>query len=360
MTATCGRRSVLPQLRTSSPCDIRTEILKRNGEPLWWCHVHGTAASGSGSVCPGAGTPPIPDDEVLSIDVDDFPGGVGLWGATPPAVSWGRVEVEHGIHVHARHVVGGKKVIDDSFPVVRVTSGTETIEIDEASAVAHLVTAIAGQTTVVLECPHCGWRHLDREEFAVTPHRKHLCNRCGRNFWARELTISNPLATVLTIPGLAPSSAPVPAAEVLGIDLTDYSAIAVWGSNQAIVWTSPMPEADGLHVHAWNPDGTLAIDETYGAVAIDGVRLDPILVRLLMVQRALPGVADRIESLACPSCGTPHTDTGDSAFQTHNRFTCSRCGHEFRSPGARNVVSNPLLATLAELDSRLPTGPNII
>jgi transposase-like protein len=354
VTATCGMRSVLPQLRTSSPCDIRTEVLKRNGEPLWWCHVHGTATNGPGSFCPGASTPPIPDDEILSINVDDFPGGVGVWGATPPALTWGRVDLDHGVHVHARHAVGGVKVIDDSFPIVRITSGTESIEIDEESAVAHLVTAIAGQSTVVLECPHCRWQHLDRDQFAVNPHRKHLCNRCGRNFWAGELTISNPLAAVLAVPGLAPCLSPVAATQDLCLDLADYSAVAVWGSNQAIVWTAPLPEADGLHVHAWGLDGTLIIDETYRSVEIDGTALDPDLVRLLMVQRALPELAGRIESLTCPSCGIPHADTGISAFRPHNRFTCSGCGREFRSPRARNIVSNPLLATVAELES----GPN--
>src|ERR1019366_596714 len=124
------------------------------------------------------------------MGVDVFPGGGGGGGPPPPALSWGRVEVDHGVHVHARLVAGG------------------------------------------------------------TPHRKHLCNRCGRNFWARELTISNPLAVVLAVPGLAPSAPPVAATQDLRLELADYSAVAIWGSNQAIVWTAPTPEADGIHVHS--------------------------------------------------------------------------------------------------------------
>lgn len=32
---------------------------------------------------------------------------------------------------------------------------------------------------ILLSCPFCGTLHVDRGEWAVRPHREHLCERCG-------------------------------------------------------------------------------------------------------------------------------------------------------------------------------------
>lgn len=352
MSGTCGTRSVLPRLRTEAPCEVRSEVRKRSGTPLWWCHAHGVEAPlGVGSRCPGADTPALRGSEIIEIDVHDYPGGVAVWGATPPAVSWGPVTVEAGVHLHARVEVGGPKVIDGSFAVVRVTSQEQTIEIDEASAVAQLISLAAGQTIVSLVCPHCDWRHLDRDQFAVDPHRKHLCNRCGRNFWATDLTISNPLAVINDRPEFTPTAPTVTATDSIHLERDNYSSIAIWGSNPAIIWTSPMPQAEGIHVHAWDATGALVIDETYGSVTVDGVNLDPILVRLLMIQRALSDAESRLVSLVCPLCGTLHVESGAAALQPKNSFICTSCRQPFLSPGRRKVLSNPLLAILRGRDS---------
>lgn len=344
MSGSCGRRPILPGLRSADRCEIRTEMHKRNGSELWWCHIHGVEANGPDGPCSGASTPPLRPEDVFEIDLNEFPGGVGVWGATPPAMSWGPYANEAGVHVHARLEPDGPKDIDGSFAVVRVTSGRHVVEIDEASAVAHLISSYVGQANVSLTCPHCGWFHLDRDQFAVSPHRKHLCNRCGRNFWAEELTISNPVAGAQERLGLEPPLLPLPTKASLRLTRADYGAVALWGSNPAIVWTAARPEAVGIHVHALDAGGQVVIDETYGNVEIDGVVLDPELVSLLMVQRALPETADRLRSLSCPRCGAAHADVGAAAVVPRNTFMCSACGQTFQSPGRRKVACNPLLA----------------
>jgi len=35
------------------------------------------------SVCRGAGTPPISEEEMLTLELNEFDGGVALWGAVP-------------------------------------------------------------------------------------------------------------------------------------------------------------------------------------------------------------------------------------------------------------------------------------
>lgn len=32
---------------------------------------------------------------------------------------------------------------------------------------------------VIIHCPECGLKHIDREEWAKIPHRSHLCEGCG-------------------------------------------------------------------------------------------------------------------------------------------------------------------------------------
>jgi hypothetical protein len=98
------------------------------------------------------------------------------------------------------------------------------------------------------------------------------------------------------------------------------------GSNPAISWTAPSAEQEGIHVHAVGPDGALIIDDTYGSVTIDGFDLDPLRVRLLMVQRALPQLTGRIRALTCAGCGATHLDAGSSAVHPTGDHACERCG----------------------------------
>ncbi len=35
---------------------------------------------------------------------------------------------------------------------------------------------------MVLFCHYCAERHIDHDEWAVKPHRTHLCRACGKTF----------------------------------------------------------------------------------------------------------------------------------------------------------------------------------
>jgi hypothetical protein len=68
-----------------------------------------------------------------------------------------------------------------------------------------------------------------------------------------------------------------------------------------------------------------AIDETYTTVTIDGIELNADLVRLLMVQTALPYIKDRITYLECPECDSPHACQGRDAFTPMKQHKCAKC-----------------------------------
>ena len=132
-----------------------------------------------------------------------------------------------------------------------------------------------------------------------------------------------------------------------------------WGSNPAFLWTGRRAEAEGIHVHAFL-DGQKGreLDETYGEVIIDGVRLDPDMVRLLMAQNVLPSLMNRVRSIDCPSCRRPQFSVGEAAHTPTATHTCFKCSHQFAAPGRmRNTVANPLIGNLAMLSTSAPRPP---
>ena len=135
--------------------------------------------------------------------------------------------------------------------------------------------------------------------------------------------------------------------------------IQIWGSNPAILWTNEKHEDSGIHVHVYseNDPASLKYDETFGKVVVDGLELDPIMVRTLMAQNCLPHLKGRIISLQCSKCGKWHFDEGSAAFTPAIARACLECGNVIKSNiKLRKVVSNPLkqvLDTLA-LNSPIP------
>jgi hypothetical protein len=235
---------------------------------------------------------------------------------------------------------------------VTVISGETVRSVDAVSAVNFFISNVAGTPLTTVSCPRCSGVHLDVAEFAIKEHVKHLCNWCGRDFWVTSPSVSNPCAYLQQ--GFGERLAPVRSDISLNIRQADFAGLAIWGSNPAILWTASIPEQEGIHVHALEADGALAIDDTYGSVTIDGFELDPHQVRLLMMQRALPQLMERIQSLVCGACGSAHLDDGSEAVNPTSRHICG-CGEQLIQPGRiRNVVSNPIVDVLAALTVHQP------
>jgi hypothetical protein len=54
------------------------------------------------------------------------------------------------------------------------------------------------------------------------------------------------------------------------------------------------PEKEGIHVHAFRTDDQAepTLDDTFREVTIDGIRLDPVTVRVLMAQNVMPSARE--------------------------------------------------------------------
>jgi hypothetical protein len=135
--------------------------------------------------------------------------------------------------------------------------------------------------------------------------------------------------------------------------------IQIWGSNPAIIWSAEKAEEEGIHIHAFKGDETTPdIDDTFSTVTIDGVTLDPDMVRTLMAQNALPHIAGRVFSWRCDDCDRPAFDEDEAAFTPEVGRRCSNCGGSLSGSGRlRKAIANPLIEILEGLSFKAPRSP---
>ena len=332
-------------MKHAGPCNIQWEVKKRNGKPNWCCTTHAHEASAPDGTalqsCPGAWFDTQPQPRVIDIDASN--GTFSVWGALGAAIEIGTCPRQPGgVHVHHRPSPAAVKDLDDSYDIVRVRGPNGvTVEVDSMAARAFSISELSGKTVTVLTCPkeQCRYEHIDEQKFATHPHVKHQCNRCGRNFREKNPTIGNPLAAAYERLGIARPPEPTTVDRPLHLVSKDYSGIAVWASNRAILTNRTTPEDHGVHVHAWDAAGNLVIDETYSDVFLDGERIDHDALRALTVQRELADGAP-IVVLACEQCGVSMISPTSGWIEASTSHTCQACGATTKT--RRRVMANPL------------------
>ncbi len=347
-------------------CDVVAMGKRRDGGTRYWCRAHRADATAKGGKperrCRAADAIPIRLDEIKILDLDTYPGGVALWGAVPAVYDTTRLDMDRGIHAHARPTPDSEKDIDLTFrAVLLVGKGLpeEGILVTEIDAIYYMVSSIFGFPMLFVTCTHCGAPHLDKDWFSVHPHRRHLCGVCGKLFYDRVTGIGNPIMGVRDACGAAAHQIKM-AEKPLNIKQADYpGGIQIWGSNPAFLWTSPKHEEEGVHVHGFLEGETEPeFDDTFSEVVIDGVRLDPVQVRVLMAQNVMPTLKGRVRSMDCPNCGHSAFDAGEAAYVPATLHTCGECGRPFPTQGrTRNTVANPLPAVLESLVEMSPRPP---
>lgn len=347
-------------------CNIFARGKNRQGFIRYWCLAHHAPAS-KGSMrferCVKANVPEPSELDILRLAPSDFSGGVAFWGAVPPVYDTTRYPVDFGIHVHMREEPCGKKVIDRTYKRVVFDDphGHQHL-INTEAAVYYMVSLVFEKPMRVVLCSHCGASHLDKDWFSVHPHKKHLCAACGRDFFDTSVGIGNPLIAVKEAYGDGEIfRRTVVSKRKIRISQADYpGGIRIWGSNRAIVWTAERSEEEGIHVHCYDRDGKVVIDDTFGHVTIDGISLDPNMVRLYMAQSAMPHLENRFVTITCPSCQHMHMDIGDEAFTPHVKHPCHNCNEVITAPTRMKlVIGNPLPYVLREIATYAPREPQV-
>ena len=353
-------------IENSRDCCVTPVGKRRDGGTRYWCLTHkadATAKYGRPSYrCRAAYIAPISPGETMILNMDEYQGGVALWGAVPSVYDTTRLPLERGIHVHTRKEGAGLKDIDRTVRAVRLTGGSipeNGVLFSEVDAIYYMVCTIFGFEMRHVVCPCCDYPHLDKDWFSVHMHQRHLCARCGKYFRDSVPGIGNPIWQIQLDYDLKPGN-PKKSAKSLDIRQQDFpGGVQMWGSNPAFVWSSNSAEEGGIHVHVFEVDGeTRLFDDTYSEVTIDGVKLDPVMVRTLMAQRALPHIENRIVSLTCNRCLSSEFCVGEAAFTPKVGGTCSKCGGKQQRVGRlRKVVSNPLVKVLENLGRIAPRTP---
>lgn len=347
---------------------VNCKIIKigknRNGTSKFWCSAHKAVYLGSlneNSRCKNADTLIIQEREKFYLNPEEWKGGVGLWGSLQSIYNTSVYSGhnEEGIHVHARSENDGHKHIDDTFKEVYIKTPTQNlfniekyIKLNSEIASAYTASMVMGKSIKYLECSHCKAPHIDSEFFAVTYHKKHMCTSCGKEFMDDEIGISNPIEKVKEIFKDMILNQSINFVErELNINQSDYPAgIEIWGSNPAIIWTAQRPEEAGVHIHVYKEEGSgeRIIDDTYGTVIIDGIELNPVQVRYLMVQNSLNFLTNKVKSIYCPNCNKGHFDKLDMATFAHKNHSCEFCGFEFTTK--KKLIGNPMVDILRNLE----------
>lgn len=352
--------------RSGQGCQVVAVGKRRDGGTRYWCLHHRADATAKYGLpadsCRTAHIPPIPPEDVFRLDMQKYAGGIALWGAVPAVYDTTRLPLDRGIHIHARVSPRSKKEMDCTFRAVHLLGDQlpqEGFVVSEIEAIYYMVASVFEYQMKYVTCSYCSWPHLDRDWFSVHPHRRHLCAGCGRHFSDTESGIGNPIIGVRRSCGLD-KHVVVRSSRSLDIRQSDFEGgIQIWGSNPAFLWTSDWPEDEGIHVHAFSKDSEEPeLDETYGQVTIDGISLDPDVVRVLMAQSALPSLKGRVQSIKCHACDESPFDAGERAFTPSATHTCPRCDKQLSTKGRlRKAIFNPLPAILAHLAKSAPREP---
>ena len=154
-----------------------------------------------------------------TLDIKEWgSGSVAVWGAVSPIFNTASQPSEEGVHVHARHLIGGVKEIDDNFAqvIIKNWNGKEKpLTITAKDAIHFMVAAVFDLKIKCVRCPACNLLHLDKGWYSVNLHQHHLCINCNKVFFDIEPGLGNPLAEIeMPTDALVSQATPVAPMEV--------------------------------------------------------------------------------------------------------------------------------------------------
>ena len=296
--------------------------------------------------------------DILTINPDDYQGGIGVWASFNPAFTNRNrrnvTEPISGVHVHARKRLGIAKCIDYTFDLVILelsSYGMGFREVANNMMLSYFIAENLGHKIKSLKCPHCGHPHLDEGELNTKPHSHHLCLNCNRDFHDIEESVSNPLMEIRQTMIHRRPEPPVAAVNrEVDILKDEYpGGIEMYGTHKALIWTSTVPQESGIHLHCYAEGGkNRLVDDTYGIVDLNGVRLNPTETQLLQAQLISSYLRPFVKTVYCPKCHSPQKDIHDRACTPHVNFTCENCNHSFHeeTPCVSNSMFDLLVSDL--------------
>ncbi len=356
----------LQMTTNSGNCDIAPVGKRRDGGTRYWCLAHkadATAKYGRRAVvCRAAHLPPILPEEILELDLDEYTGGIALWGAVPPIYDTTRLPLDFGIHVHARKIAGGDKNIDQTYRGVKLKGSrlpTEGLMVSEVDAVYFMVSSVFGFNTRFISCTFCGYPHLDKDWFSIHPHRRHLCAGCGKNFHDTAIGVGNPIRATQDALGLLPQKR---RGRERRFHFDSPTFLAAYRSGALIPQSFGPLRCPKKKAFTCTPSSATAkfpiVTILIPVSRLMDSNLDPIMVRTLMAQKSLPHLLGRVISLRCDLCGHMEFSADEMAFTPVVERQCSKCHGRLKgATRLRRTIANPLLASLERTSENAPRPP---
>jgi hypothetical protein len=156
------------------PCDVVAIEKRRDGGTRYWCRAHRADATEKGgtqaSKCRAADIVPIRPEEILTLDLIKYLGGVALWGAVPAVYDTTQQPMDRGIHVHARPTPESEKELDFTYRAVRLVGKglpDEGAVVSDIDAIYYMISSVFGFPMIYVTCTHCGWPHLDLKQARI-------------------------------------------------------------------------------------------------------------------------------------------------------------------------------------------------
>jgi hypothetical protein len=273
------------------PCEFVNAGKFRHGAPRWWCRTHQTHwgtkadhqsyARSRAMVCANHEQAMNYVVKPFELNVDDYD-EVAISCSLPPALSTAdilrrspmiRVSLSGGsTNVATTTEHAAMSLIYQKRLGLFSASDIERLNITPPAALEFVLALDADRAMACIACSHCHYPHLDLGDFARKPHRKHFCANCGRDStWSREPIISTPLKPIYDELTINKTFAISPRT----INLTDYAGCdySIWASTPAALWIAPRAQTVGVRVQV-SRAGEVLIDDTFGDVLLNGVRLD--------------------------------------------------------------------------------------
>ncbi|MDR3492369.1 MAG: hypothetical protein P4M12_10070 [Gammaproteobacteria bacterium] len=285
------------------------------------------------------------NNSTLTLNLDDYPGGVAIWGALPAILDTTTQKFDRGVHVHARLTHVSKKCIDATYESVNVVWRNQQFLIDEATAVHFSLASIFHHKIISLTCEQCSQSILSSQLFSLIPHHEHICNHCGHINFTNKACVTNPVIELKKnlSDNTIKRKAMLPDRS-LNIEMNQYpGGLQIWGSNPSIVWTASRAEESAIHVHAYANHERRVIDNTYSVVCLDGEYLDIEMIRMWQIQKMIPEVMSNVSVVFCPCCNTAQFDKGIYAVIPQTSRKCQQCAISFSH---ESRVSNPIINIL--------------
>jgi hypothetical protein len=233
--------------------------------------------------------------KTIDLDVLKYP-IYACWVAIPALyssiVDFDDPNMEPGIHVHARKVANEPKSIDDTFDIVNIVLGNQSIELTLSNCVAYLLANMVDNTLTCLTCPKCQHPHIDEAEYALIPHQVHTCKNCHHIFVSPKKVVSSIIPNLQQILNCSMSS-PIPQTSKLVLSSNQYSGgVAILACGPAIIWSSSLQEEDGVHVHAYKKN-KLSVDTTVGFAQLDDLKWNSVSTKFEIIKQLLSLIQDK-------------------------------------------------------------------